>query len=115
MKHLASLSLALIALAVPALAQTSTGTITVNGKKAPLDHVVAIHKDANVRLLLSNKEVTAVSINGQSDRTRTGVGVGSTEQQVKNGVPGVKCDSGNHPGGLPVSSITACKSPPVTP
>src|SRR5437868_13915560 len=62
MKHLASLSLVLIALAVPALVQTFIGTITVNGKKAPLDHVVAIHKDANVRLLLSNKEVTAAQL-----------------------------------------------------
>jgi hypothetical protein len=46
-----------------------------------------------------DKDVTAVSISGQSDRTASGVGVGSTETQVKNGVPGVKCDAGNHPGG----------------
>jgi hypothetical protein len=46
-----------------------------------------------------NMNVTAVAVTGRSDRTATGVGVGSTETQVKNGVPGVKCDAGNHPGG----------------
>jgi hypothetical protein len=40
-----------------------------------------------------NANVTAVDITGQSDRTATGVGVGSTEQQVKKGVRGVKCDT----------------------
>ena len=46
-----------------------------------------------------NKNVTAVSITGHTDQTPSGVGVGSTEQQVKNGIHGVKCDSGNHSGG----------------
>ena len=62
MKYFASLSLALVALAVPALAQTASGTMTMNGKKTPLDHVVAFHKDGNVRLLLSNKDVTAAQL-----------------------------------------------------
>ena len=38
-----------------------------------------------------NHNVTAVSISSRSDRTASGVGVGSTKQQVKNGVHGVKC------------------------
>lgn len=38
-----------------------------------------------------NKTVSAVSITGRTDLTASGVGVGSTEQQVKHGVPGVRC------------------------
>jgi hypothetical protein len=37
--------------------------------------------------------VTAVAIAGHTDRTPSGVGVGSTEQQVKKGVRGVKCQT----------------------
>jgi hypothetical protein len=40
-----------------------------------------------------NANVTAVVITGQTDRTATGVGVGSTEKAVKNGVPSVKCET----------------------
>lgn len=50
-----------------------------------------------------NRNVTAVAITGQSDRTASGVGIGSTEAQVKHGVRGVKCNTGNHPG-----SVTSC-------
>lgn len=59
MKHLASLSLALVAFTLPALGQTASGSITVNGKKASIEHVVAVHKDANVHFILSDKAVTA--------------------------------------------------------
>jgi hypothetical protein len=57
-----------------------------------------------------NEKVTAVSISGPSDRTRTGVGVGSTEQQVKDGVPGVKCQGGNHPGGAQSCHVGSFKA-----
>jgi hypothetical protein len=40
-----------------------------------------------------NASVTAVAITGQTDRTPNGVGVGSTETQVKAGVRGVKCQT----------------------
>jgi hypothetical protein len=40
-----------------------------------------------------NTSVTAVAIAGHSDRTPSGVGVGSTEKQVKEGVRGVKCQT----------------------
>jgi hypothetical protein len=50
-----------------------------------------------------NASVTAVAVSGRTDRTASGVGVGSTEKAVKHGVHGVRCDSGNHPGG-----VTSC-------
>lgn len=50
-----------------------------------------------------DRNVTAVAITGHTDRTASGVGVGSTEAQVKHGVRGVKCDAGNHPNG-----VTSC-------
>jgi hypothetical protein len=37
-----------------------------------------------------NTSVTAVAITGNTDRTPSGVGVGSSEKQVKKGVRGVK-------------------------
>jgi hypothetical protein len=40
-----------------------------------------------------NTSVSAVAITGHSDRTPSGVGVGSTEKQVKNGIRGVKCQT----------------------
>jgi hypothetical protein len=40
-----------------------------------------------------NASVTAVAITGHTDRTPSGVGVGSTENQVKRGVRGVKCQT----------------------
>ena len=39
-----------------------------------------------------NGGLTSISTTGRRERTRTGVGVGSTEAQVKHGVPGVKCE-----------------------
>jgi len=41
-----------------------------------------------------NGGLTSISTTGRAQRTRTGVGVGSTEAQVKHGVPGVRCDGG---------------------
>jgi hypothetical protein len=38
-----------------------------------------------------NGGLTSISTTGRRERTRTGVGVGSTESQVKHGVPGVRC------------------------
>jgi len=38
-----------------------------------------------------NGGLTSISTTGRGQRTRTGVGVGSTEAQVKQGVPGVRC------------------------
>jgi hypothetical protein len=46
------------------------------------------------------RNVTAVFTTGRGDRTRRGVGVGSTEQAVRNRVPGVTCDS--------VSGVRSC-------
>jgi hypothetical protein len=40
-----------------------------------------------------NTSVSAVAITGRSDRTPSGVGVGSTEKQVKNGIRGIKCQT----------------------
>jgi hypothetical protein len=40
-----------------------------------------------------NASVTAVAIAGHTDRTPSGVGVGSTEKEVKRGVRGVKCQT----------------------
>jgi hypothetical protein len=40
-----------------------------------------------------NANVTAVSTTGRSDLTATGVGVGSTEAQVRQGVSGVRCET----------------------
>ena len=39
------------------------------------------------------RNVTAVFLTGRGDRTRRGVGVGSSERAVRNRVPGVRCDS----------------------
>jgi hypothetical protein len=59
MKKSALVSL-LCLLAAPLLAQTASGTLTANGKKTPLDHVVAARdKDGDVHVLLSNTNVTA--------------------------------------------------------
>lgn len=52
-----------------------------------------------------NREVSAVSLTGQTDRTATGVGVGSTEKQVKDGVPGVKCTTSGGPRSCHVGSF----------
>jgi hypothetical protein len=40
-----------------------------------------------------NTSVTAVAITGRTDRAPNGVGVGSTERQVKKGIRGVKCQT----------------------
>jgi hypothetical protein len=39
------------------------------------------------------RNVTAVSTTGRGDRTRRNVGVGSSEQAVRNRVPGVRCET----------------------
>jgi hypothetical protein len=39
------------------------------------------------------KRVTSVSTEGPGDRTRRGVGVGSTEQRVQNRVAGITCET----------------------
>ena len=39
------------------------------------------------------RTVTAVFLTGRGDRTRRGVGVGSSERAVRNRVPGVTCDT----------------------
>jgi hypothetical protein len=39
------------------------------------------------------RRVSAVSTTGRGDRTRRGVGVGSTESAVRNRVPGVHCET----------------------
>lgn len=39
-----------------------------------------------------NTSVTNITTTGRGDRTATGVGVGSTEAEVKKGVKGVKCE-----------------------
>lgn len=39
-----------------------------------------------------NTNVTNITTTGLGDRTSTGVGVGSTEAEVKKGVKGVKCE-----------------------
>jgi len=40
-----------------------------------------------------NTSVSAVAITGHTDRTPSGVGVGSTERQIKKGVRGVTCQT----------------------
>jgi opacity protein-like surface antigen len=40
-----------------------------------------------------NTSVSAVAITGHTDRTPSGVGVGSTEKQIKNGVRGARCQT----------------------
>ena len=44
-------------------------------------------------LFQGGKRVSSVSTTGPGDRTRRGVGVGSTEQRVQNRVAGVTCES----------------------
>lgn len=61
MKQLALCLFALV-ITVSAGAQTVTGSITVNGKKATLDHVTAIRKDGNVKVILSDHAVTPVQL-----------------------------------------------------
>ena len=39
------------------------------------------------------REVTTVSTSGRGDRTRRGVGVGSTEQAVRRRVRGIRCET----------------------
>jgi hypothetical protein len=44
-------------------------------------------------LFQDRREVTLVSTTGRGDRTRRGIGVGSTEAQVKARVRGVRCET----------------------
>jgi len=44
-------------------------------------------------LFQDRREVTLVSTTGRGDRTRRGVGVGSTEAQVKARVRGIRCET----------------------
>jgi len=54
----------LVALLATSLsAQTSSGTLTANGKKTPLDHVVAVRdKDGRVHVVLTNEPVAAAQV-----------------------------------------------------
>src|SRR5260221_6208565 len=62
MKQLATLCLSL-ALTLSAAAQTATGSFTANGKKTALSHVTAIRtKDGNVRVVVSDKAITAAQL-----------------------------------------------------
>lgn len=47
-----------------------------------------------------NAKVTNVAITGHTDRTASGIGVGSTEKAVKSSIKGVKCETS--------SGITVC-------
>ncbi len=46
-----------------------------------------------VVMFQGNTNVTAVSISGPTDRTKRGVGVGSSERKVRRRVPGVRCET----------------------
>ena len=46
-----------------------------------------------LRVLFLGNRVTLAGTTGLGDRTNRGVGVGSSEQAVRNKVPGVKCES----------------------
>jgi hypothetical protein len=46
-----------------------------------------------LRVLFLNGRVTLAGTTGLGDRTNRGVGVGSTEQRVRNRVPGVTCET----------------------
>jgi len=46
-----------------------------------------------LRVLFLNGRVTLAGTTGLGDRTNRGVGVGSSEQKVKNRVPGVTCET----------------------
>jgi hypothetical protein len=46
-----------------------------------------------LRVLFLNNRVTLASTTGLGDRTNRGVGVGSTEEKVRNRVPGVTCET----------------------
>jgi len=60
MKSLSAFLVLLFLLVTPLAAQTASGTFTANGKKTPLDHVVAARdKDGNVHVLLTNEAVSA--------------------------------------------------------
>ncbi len=62
MKTLSFVPLVLF-VSVSMAAQTSSGTLTANGKKTPLDHVVATRdKEGKVHVLLSNTSVTPKQI-----------------------------------------------------
>jgi hypothetical protein len=46
-----------------------------------------------LRVLFLNNRVSLAGTTGLGDRTNRGVGVGSSEQKVKNRVPGVTCET----------------------
>ena len=57
-----------------------------------------------------NTSVTAVAITGHTDRTPSGVGVGSTEKQVKKGVHGVQVPDARGGAGLPCRRVPGRKA-----
>ena len=57
-----------------------------------------LHYPHTFKVTLQNKVVVQVSTKRAGQRTATGVGVGSTKREVKNGVAGVTCE--RSPAGL---------------
>jgi hypothetical protein len=121
LSSLAVIAAALIApSAAPALIQVDRGiagarlTNSQAEVRAALGKPVRIIRDRNIFgptltyryrggitvFFQGRRNVTAVFTTGRGDRTRRNVGVGSTEQEVRNRVPGVTCDS--------VSGVRSC-------
>ena len=60
----------------------------------PFGRFVEYRFRGGIRVLFQGRrEVSSVSTTGRGDRTRRGVGVGSTEAAVRNRVRGVRCET----------------------